>query len=353
MGPVVLAASVAVLSASMAVVAGSWVPAVSVGFPLRLRRRPFDPAGPGTCHTNLPRCLSHQPAPVLAWPLPMQADRGVEARGLRPADAAVVARLREGEQEKEKSYSALCWLPRPLTQADVALLAGLGELELEQQTPVRVLHRRANMMRRRAVRDLRVKRLVEPGTPPTGQQQLAKPQQQQQLQQVKDEEVGIQRQQQQQQQQPQEASAVSLSAAAAAAAPPPQQQAGAGGASGAAAAGAGGAPGAAAAAGGATAAAGPGEYFELHMRTQAGTYVKEFVTGGHTHLMLAGLPAMWSLLLGGGQQVPYVAARLYRGWAGWLMRPPALLWVQVTWAAQIPAWASCWGGARQRSWRWM
>lgn len=32
----------------------------------------------------------------------------------------------------------VCWLPRPLSQADVALLAATKELEVQQETPIRV-----------------------------------------------------------------------------------------------------------------------------------------------------------------------------------------------------------------------
>lgn len=59
-------------------------------------------------------------------------------RGLFAASPAQLARLKEGEQEKEKSYVAVCWLPRPLTDADVALVEGTRGLEVQQQTPVRV-----------------------------------------------------------------------------------------------------------------------------------------------------------------------------------------------------------------------
>lgn len=58
--------------------------------------------------------------------------------GLFAALPAQLARLKEGEQEKEKSYVAVCWLPRPLTDADVAAIAGARGLEVQQQTPVRV-----------------------------------------------------------------------------------------------------------------------------------------------------------------------------------------------------------------------
>lgn len=63
---------------------------------------------------------------------------GVAVRGLFAASPAQLARLKEGEQEKQKSYVAVCWLPRPLTDADVATIEGTNGLEVHQQTPVRV-----------------------------------------------------------------------------------------------------------------------------------------------------------------------------------------------------------------------
>ncbi|PSC72039.1 tRNA pseudouridine synthase Pus10 [Micractinium conductrix] len=90
---------------------------------------------------------------------------GVAVRGLFAASPAQLAVLKEGEQSKEKSYVAVCWTPRQLSEADVATLEGTRDLEVLQQTPVRVLHRRANLERPKAVRSMRVQRLG-PEAPP-------------------------------------------------------------------------------------------------------------------------------------------------------------------------------------------
>jgi tRNA U54 and U55 pseudouridine synthase Pus10 len=63
---------------------------------------------------------------------------GVAVRSLHAATAGQLGHLKEGEQEKQKSYMAVCWLSRPLTDADVALLGATRELEVQQQTPIRV-----------------------------------------------------------------------------------------------------------------------------------------------------------------------------------------------------------------------
>lgn len=69
----------------------------------------------------------------------MQASAGgVAVRGLFAASPAQLAHLKEGEQEKQKSYVAVCWAPRHLSDADLATLEGTTELEVQQQTPVRV-----------------------------------------------------------------------------------------------------------------------------------------------------------------------------------------------------------------------
>jgi tRNA pseudouridine synthase 10 len=42
---------------------------------------------------------------------------------------------------------ALCWCSRPLTGADVEALMSVKDLDVSQDTPVRVLHRRAPKVR--------------------------------------------------------------------------------------------------------------------------------------------------------------------------------------------------------------
>jgi tRNA pseudouridine synthase 10 len=73
--------------------------------------------------------------------------RGVEVLQLHDVSKDKLASIKEGEQHKEKTYEALCWISRPLTDADVTTLESIGEIELQQGTPVRVLHRRAPLTR--------------------------------------------------------------------------------------------------------------------------------------------------------------------------------------------------------------
>jgi tRNA pseudouridine(54/55) synthase len=72
--------------------------------------------------------------------------------------------MREGEAEKRKRYKALIWLSRPLAP-DVldAASRAVVDLQVQQATPVRVLHRRSLLVRTKTVHCMRVRPL--PGAP--------------------------------------------------------------------------------------------------------------------------------------------------------------------------------------------
>lgn len=69
---------------------------------------------------------------------PQVSRGGVAVRGLFAASPALLASLKEGEQEKQKSYAAVCWAPHQLSDTDVAALEGTRDLEVQQDTPIRV-----------------------------------------------------------------------------------------------------------------------------------------------------------------------------------------------------------------------
>ena len=54
---------------------------------------------------------------------------------------AELRHVQEGESAKQKSYTALCWLPVEVTDAVLATLTSEQELVLTQTTPTRVAHR--------------------------------------------------------------------------------------------------------------------------------------------------------------------------------------------------------------------
>jgi tRNA pseudouridine synthase 10 len=92
------------------------------------------------------------------------ANSGVEIRNIGPLGPESMALLKDGEQEKRKSYAAVCWIPQRVTSKDVEKINALGkqgDVEIEQWTPLRVLHRRPNLCRRRAVHEMHAEVLPE------------------------------------------------------------------------------------------------------------------------------------------------------------------------------------------------
>ena len=72
--------------------------------------------------------------------------------------------IREGEADKRKCYKALVWLSRPVDATVLtALEEGHKDIALQQRTPIRVLHRRAPLVRTKMVHSLRFSPL--PGAP--------------------------------------------------------------------------------------------------------------------------------------------------------------------------------------------
>jgi len=84
-----------------------------------------------------------------------QSNSGVEVSNLRIFTAEDIKLLKHGESDKAKRYAAVCWLPhRPVSDADIAAINNAGKVVIKQWTPVRVLHRRANLERERVVDEL-------------------------------------------------------------------------------------------------------------------------------------------------------------------------------------------------------
>ncbi|KAG6477842.1 tRNA pseudouridine synthase Pus10-like isoform X1 [Zingiber officinale] len=59
--------------------------------------------------------------------------------------------MREGEAEKQKQYAALVWISRSLTDGDMQNISSLKDLDIIQRTPIRVLHRRSPLERKRII----------------------------------------------------------------------------------------------------------------------------------------------------------------------------------------------------------
>lgn len=75
-------------------------------------------------------------------------------RDLQMINKDDVQKLKEGEEEKKKSYCAKCCINRKLTSFDIEKLCSIKDLTLKQKTPIRVLHRRPLAMRERIIHSI-------------------------------------------------------------------------------------------------------------------------------------------------------------------------------------------------------
>ena len=64
--------------------------------------------------------------------------------------------MREGEAEKQKQYTALLWISRPLKDEDFQHVSSLKDLKVLQRTPVRVLHRRSPLEREKIIHWMKI-----------------------------------------------------------------------------------------------------------------------------------------------------------------------------------------------------
>ena len=62
--------------------------------------------------------------------------------------------LKQGEEDKQKCYVAVCWSHDDITDEQIAKLAAVKDLTLQQKTPIRVLHRRPLATRERTIYNL-------------------------------------------------------------------------------------------------------------------------------------------------------------------------------------------------------
>jgi len=65
--------------------------------------------------------------------------------------ASAMAALQRDAEKHRKTYVCVCWSQRPLAREDVERLNAKGPFEVEQKTPVRVLHRRGPAVRPKTV----------------------------------------------------------------------------------------------------------------------------------------------------------------------------------------------------------
>ncbi|XP_054827574.1 tRNA pseudouridine synthase Pus10 [Eublepharis macularius] len=75
----------------------------------------------------------------------------VQVRDLQIVTREAIGHMKEGEEGKTKSYSALIWTEKEIQKEDIAILDSMKELKLDQKTPLRVLHRRPLAVRVRVI----------------------------------------------------------------------------------------------------------------------------------------------------------------------------------------------------------
>lgn len=72
---------------------------------------------------------------------------------------AFAKNIKDGEEEKTKSYSAICCCSRLLSDDDILRISSMKDLVIKQKTPIRVLHRRSLIVRDRMIHKLNLRRL--------------------------------------------------------------------------------------------------------------------------------------------------------------------------------------------------
>uniref|UniRef100_A0A8C2YEA0 tRNA pseudouridine synthase Pus10 n=1 Tax=Coturnix japonica TaxID=93934 RepID=A0A8C2YEA0_COTJA len=79
----------------------------------------------------------------------------IQVRDLQLVTRSAIGRMKEGEEEKTKTYSALIWTDKTIQKEHIAFLDNIKELKLDQKTPLRVLHRRPLALRCRIIHTMK------------------------------------------------------------------------------------------------------------------------------------------------------------------------------------------------------
>ena len=78
----------------------------------------------------------------------------ISIHDLKIVSKGSIKKLKEGEEEKKKFYTALCVTSEPVNRDKFEEIEKLKDLKLRQETPIRVLHRRANALRDKIVHSM-------------------------------------------------------------------------------------------------------------------------------------------------------------------------------------------------------
>ena len=86
-------------------------------------------------------------------------EKGVVVRDLRACCRQVVDAMKEGEAEKRKTYKAVVWMSAKISDDTLNRLNATRDFEIDQDTPIRVLHRRAALIRGKRIFEMHCERI--------------------------------------------------------------------------------------------------------------------------------------------------------------------------------------------------
>ncbi|XP_062065475.1 tRNA pseudouridine synthase Pus10 isoform X2 [Lepus europaeus] len=78
----------------------------------------------------------------------------IQVRDLQLVTREAIGHMKEGEEEKTKTYSALIWINKAIQKKDIEFLDDIKDLKIDQKTPLRVLHRRPLAVRSRVIHSM-------------------------------------------------------------------------------------------------------------------------------------------------------------------------------------------------------
>ncbi|XP_047637962.1 tRNA pseudouridine synthase Pus10 isoform X1 [Phacochoerus africanus] len=78
----------------------------------------------------------------------------IQVRDLQLVTREAIGHMKEGEEEKTKTYSALIWTNKAIQRKDIEFLDDIKDLKIDQKTPLRVLHRRPLAVRTRLIHSM-------------------------------------------------------------------------------------------------------------------------------------------------------------------------------------------------------
>ncbi|XP_070235627.1 tRNA pseudouridine synthase Pus10 isoform X2 [Bos mutus] len=85
----------------------------------------------------------------------------IQVRDLQLVTREAIGHMKEGEEEKTKTYSALIWTNKAIQRKDIEFLDDIKDLNIDQKTPLRVLHRRPLAVRTRIIHSMETRYVDE------------------------------------------------------------------------------------------------------------------------------------------------------------------------------------------------